>query len=97
MPHICVSELGRTGAGNGLSPIRRQAIIYTDAVLLSIGPSGTKYREILVKIQNFSFTKTHLKISFMKWRPFYPGLDVLHVFISTSRMVKTKCYTQRDS
>ena len=38
--------------------------------LLSIGPSGTKFREILIKIQNFSFPKMHLKISSAIWRPF---------------------------
>ena len=38
---------------NGLSPIMRQAIIYTNAVLLSIGHLGTTFSEILIKIQNF--------------------------------------------
>ena len=32
---------------NGLSPIGRQAIISTNAGLLSIGPLGTNFREIL--------------------------------------------------
>ena len=45
-----------------LSPIRRQAIIWTNAGLLSFGHSGTKFGEILIKIQKFSFTKMHLKI-----------------------------------
>ena len=34
---------------------------------------GTNFSEILIKIQNFSFTKMHLKISSVKWRPFCPG------------------------
>ena len=29
------------------------------------------------KIQNFSFIKMHLKMSFAKWRPFCPGTDEL--------------------
>ena len=48
------------GAGNGLSPIRCQAISWTNARLLSIGPLaclGTNFGEILIKIQNFSFMK----------------------------------------
>ena len=58
-------------------PIRRQAIIQTNAWLLSIGPSGTKFSETLIKIQNFSFTKIDLKISSAKWRPFCSGGDEL--------------------
>ena len=55
---------------NGLSPIRRQAIIWANAGLLSNGPLGTKSSEILIiKIQTFSSTKMHLKISSAKWRP----------------------------
>ena len=58
---------------NGLLPIRRQVIIWTNAGLLSIGPLGTKFSEILIKIQNFSLAKMHLNISSAKWRPFCPG------------------------
>ena len=77
VPHICVNELGSIGSDNGLSPIRRQAIIWTNDGLLSIGPLGANFSEILIKIQNFSFTKTHLKISSAKWRPFCAGGDEL--------------------
>ena len=55
------------GWDNGLSPIRRQAIIWTNTGLLSIGPFGTNFSEILIKIQNFSLTKIHMKISSAKW------------------------------
>ena len=58
------------GSDNGLSPIRRQAIILTNAGLLSIGPLGTNFSEIFIKIQIFSFTKMHLKISSAKQWPF---------------------------
>ena len=44
--------------------------------LLTIGPSGTNFSKIQIKIQNFSFTKMHLNIS-AKWRPFCPGGDEL--------------------
>ena len=62
------------GSDNGLSPTRCQAIIWTKWSL-SIEPLGTNFREFLIKIQNFSFTKMHLKISSAKWRPFCPGGD----------------------
>ena len=38
------------GSDNGLSPIRRQAIIYTNAGLLAIAHLGTYFSEILIKI-----------------------------------------------
>ena len=63
----------RIGSDNGFAPIRRQAIIQTNAELLLIGPSGTNVSEILIKMQNFSFMKMHLKISSAKWRHFVQG------------------------
>ena len=45
------------GSDNGLLPIQHQAIISTNSGLLSIGPLGTNVSEMLIKIQNFSFTK----------------------------------------
>ena len=36
--HICVGEQTIIDSGNGLSPGRRQAIIWTNAGILSIGP-----------------------------------------------------------
>ena len=61
------------GSDNGLSPIRRQIIIQTNAGLLSIVPLGTNFIEILIKIQSFVFPKMHLNILSAKWRPFCPG------------------------
>ena len=63
---------------NGLSPIRRQAIIGTNAVILSIRPQWTYFSEISIRIQTFSFKKMHLKVSSEKWRPFCLGLNVLN-------------------
>ena len=65
------------GSDNGLSPIQPQAIIYTYVGSLSIGPLGTNFNEIVIKIQNFSFMKMHLKISSAIRRPFCPGRDDL--------------------
>ena len=38
---------------NGLSPGRHQAILWTNAGIFLIGPLGTNFNEILIKIQNF--------------------------------------------
>ena len=54
---------------NGLVPVRRQAIIWINVVLLSIGPSGTTSNEILIVIQLVSLKKMHLKMSSAKCRP----------------------------
>ena len=59
--HICVGNLTIMGSDNGLSPCRHQAIICTNAGLLLIGPSGTKFSEILIEIHTFSFRKIYLK------------------------------------
>ena len=79
VPHICVSELD-LGSGNGLSPVRRQAITWPNAAILLIGALGTNISEIWIKIQNFSFMKMHPKISSAKRRQFCPGGDELKHF-----------------
>ena len=75
--HICVSKLTNIGSDNGLSPGRRQAIIWTNAGILLIGPLGTNFSENLIGMQTFSFKKMPLKMSSAKWRPFCLGLNVL--------------------
>ena len=77
MIHICVSKTTIIGSDNGLSPDRRQAIIWTNAGILSIGPLGTNFNEILIKCHSFSFNKMHMKMSSGKWRPSCLGLKVL--------------------
>ena len=52
--HICVGNLAIIGSDNGLSPDRCQAIIWTNDGILLIGPLGTNFSEILIKIQTFS-------------------------------------------
>ena len=80
MTHICVSKLTIIGSDNGLSPDRRQAIIWTNAGILLIGPLGTNLSEILIEILTFSFKKMRLKVSSAKRRPFCLGLNVLTGF-----------------
>ena len=75
--HICVGKLTIIGSVNGLSPGRRQAIIWTNAGILLIRPLGTNFSEILIGIQIFSFGKMYLKMSSAKWRPFGLGLNEL--------------------
>ena len=76
--YICVSKLTTTGSDNGLSPGRRQAIIWTNDGILLIRTLGTNFSEILGEILSFSFKKMHLKMSSAKWRLFCLGLNVLN-------------------
>ena len=77
MTHICVGKLTIIDSDNGLSPDRRQAIIWTNAGLFLIGPLGTNFNEILIKILTFSLKKMRLKVSAAKRRPFCLGLNEL--------------------
>ena len=61
--HICFSELTIIGSDKSLSPCQHQAIIWTNAGILLIGPLGTNFIEILMEIQIFSLKKMHLKIT----------------------------------
>ena len=66
--HTCVSKIAIIGSDNGFSPDRRQAIILTNAGILSIGPLGINSLDILIEIHTFSFKKKHLKMPSGKWR-----------------------------
>ena len=48
--HICVGNLTIIGSDNGLSPSRRQAIIWSNAGILSIEAMGMNFSEILIEI-----------------------------------------------
>ena len=67
--HICVSRQTITGSDNGLSLGRRQAIIWTYAGILLIGPLGTNFSENLIKILTFPLTKIRLKLAAILSRP----------------------------
>ena len=82
--HICVGNLTIIASDNGLSPGRRQAIIWNNAGILLIGPLGTNFSEILIEIKTFSFKKMDLKMSSGKWRPSCLGLNVLIASCVTS-------------
>ena len=77
MPHMCVgdgSELIQIMACRlvGAQPLSEPMLEY-----LLIGPLGTTFSEIRIKIQNFSFIKMPLKISSAKWWSFRSGGDEL--------------------
>ena len=80
--HICVSKQTIIGADNGLSPGRRQAIIWTIAGIMLIGLLGTNFSEILIEIYTFSFKKMHLKMSTGEWWPSCLGLNALNAMQS---------------
>ena len=75
--YTCVGNLTLIGSDNGLSPVRRQAVIWSNAWILSIGSSGTNSSETLFEIHTFSFKKMYVNRSSAKWRPFWLGLTVL--------------------
>ena len=97
--HICVNRLTIIGSDNGLPPDRRQAIIWTNAGILLIGPLGTNFGEILIEILIFSFKKMHLKMSSVKRRPFCLGLNVLKAMnksIPLCRRIKSWTWFNQD-
>ena len=67
--YICVRKLTIIGSDNGLSPGRRQAIIWTNAGILLIQTPGTNFSETLSELHTVSFKKMHLKMSAILFRP----------------------------
>ena len=84
--HICVGKLTIIGSDSGLSPGRRQAIIWTSAGIVLIGSLGTNFSEIVIEIITFSFKKMRLKVSSAKWRPCCLGLNVLSNHMTSIHM-----------
>ena len=77
--NICISKLNIIVSDNGLSPGRRQAIIWTNDKILSIGPLRKNFSEIITGIYIFWFKKIHQVIrklaaifSEMKQKPVCP-------------------------
>ena len=76
--YICVNDLSIIGSDDGMSPDQCQAIIWTNAGILSIGPLREHFNEVLIEIPTFSFKKMHLKVLSAKWWPFCLSLNVLN-------------------
>ena len=85
--HICISKLTIIGSDNGLSPGRRQAIIWTNAGILLIQILGTNFSEILGKIHSFSFKKMHLEMLSAKGCLFNLDLNELSARASGGRVM----------
>ena len=66
LTHICIGTKNNIGSDNGLSPGRRQVIIWTNAGILLIGPLGTNFSGILSEIHTFSFKTMQFKTSSAK-------------------------------
>ena len=56
---------------------RRQAIIWTNAGIFVIEPTEKNFNGILIEIITFSFKNMHLKLSSVKWQPFFQGFNAL--------------------
>ena len=93
MTHICVGNLNIIGSDNGMSPGRRQAIIWISAWTLLIVPLGTNFNEISIEIHTFSFKKIHLKLSSAKWQQFCLRLNVLIWKLTTHKLDKCVTWT----
>ena len=97
LTHICVSKQTIIGSDNGLSPGRRQAIIWTNARILLIGNLGTNFSEILIENRIFSFKKMGLKVSSAKCLKTYrcmPDIEnnIMHNFAIEPLYVILKCH-----
>ena len=88
--HICVNRLTIIGSGNGLSPGRRQVIIWTNDFTLVIRPLRTNFCAILIAI--FILMKIRFKTPSGKWRPFFLSLNVLNMSQSTSPCIGKQHY-----
>ena len=85
---ICVSKLTIIGSYNGLLPGRHQAIIWTNAGILLIGPLGTNFSETLIE----KFMQCHSRKCTWKCR-----LENGSHFVSASMCVKADtCYIAMD-
>ena len=82
--HICVSNLTIIGPDNGLSPDRCQAIIWTNAGILLIGPLGTNFSQWNSNRNSYIFIQENPFniMSFGKWRPFCFGLNMFSVILN---------------
>ena len=54
MMHICISNPTINGSDNGLSPGRRQVIIWTNVGISLIRPLGSNFSEMFIEILTVS-------------------------------------------
>ena len=83
--YICMGDLTTIGSDNGLSSGQRQSIIWTTFGIFIIGPLGTNFNEIIIKIQKrrntrhfeddifkYIFLNENVWISNTTWLKFVP-------------------------
>ena len=80
------------GLGNGLAPVWCQAITCTNDDLSWNGPWGANFRQIQIKIPNYSIKTMHLKMLFVTWQPFY--LDLIYSWVVQKLSHPTETYHQ---
>ena len=90
--HICVSKLTIIALDNGLSPVRRQAIIWTNAGILLIGPLGTNFSEILIRnlnifIKENAFENVVWKLAILPRPQCVKCWDLVQLILETWRYV----------
>ena len=76
LTHYALVKHTIIASDSDLSPVWRQAIIWTNTAILSTRPRGY-LSQILFKIQKFAFKKMHFKMLSAKLCPFCLGLSVL--------------------
>ena len=79
----------------GTKPLSKSMLGYCQLRLLR-----TNFRELLIKIQNFSFTKMHQKISSAKWRSPCSGGDDLNMsysFVQSACLIESRCVVVNNS
>ena len=57
--YACIRELHQKGSNNGVLPERHQATVRTNAGMLSKGPPGDEFNEILIQMRSFSLKILH--------------------------------------
>ena len=87
---ICISRQATIGLDNGLPPGRRQAITWTNAGILLIGPLGTNFSEILIEIHiHFHSRKCIWKCRLENVSHFVSGLNVFCHFMPVLVQIST--------
>ena len=97
--HICVSDLTIIGSDNGLSPDRRQAIIWTNAGILSIGPLAQWNKaQWNINRNSYIFIQENASENVVgKWRRSCIGLNVLRCLpISVTWKIDNKVDFRND-
>ena len=88
-----VSKSTIIGSDNGLSPGRRQTIIWTNAGILFIKVLGTNFSVILIEIITFSFKKMCLKVSSAKWQAILPQPQCVKPMMIKESCGDCTCFT----